>query len=198
MPISSFLTIALLLAGVLLSSCSHPSAPTDFTGTSEPELPMATSGTGMSRVDSLNGIPGHHFGEPLSAFPRLVLTKTQNPGTQTYSYPDDKPEAGWFGKHKKEVPSVFYVFRDGKFAAFQAIAFGMGRRALQQETVYLFGRGKTHVENTTWAGKKAQVIYTSTTLTRGPAEVLDVESIDLVNAQVAEEAARLKRENAGQ
>jgi hypothetical protein len=197
MSISSSLTIASLLIGGLFSSCSHPAATTDAASTSKLEISV-TTGTRMSRPDSLNGIPGHHFGEPLSAFPGLILTKGQKPGTQTYTYPDGKPEAGWFGKHKREVPSVFYVFRDGKFAAFQAIAFGDGRLALEQETVFLFGRGKQHVENTTWAGQKAQVIYTQTTLARGPAEILDIESIDLVKAQVAEEAARLKRENAGQ
>jgi hypothetical protein len=152
----------------------------------------------MSRADSLNGIPGHQFGEPLSAFPGLVLAKTQQLGTRTYYYPDGKGEGGWFGKHKKEVPSVFYVFRDGKFAAFQAVAFGEGREALAEETVFLLGRGKQHVENTTWAGQKAQALYTQTTLTRGPAEILDIESIEHVKAQAADEAARLKRENAGQ
>lgn len=197
MPTFSSLTIASLLAGALLSSCSHPAATTDSAGTSKPEAPVATS-TKISRTDSLNGIPGHQFGEPLSAFPGVILTKGQQPGTKTYKYPDDKPEAGWFGKHKKEVPSVFYIFRDGKFAAFEAIAFGTGREALQQETLFLFGRGKLHMDNTTWAGKKAQVRYTQMTLAKGPAEILDVESIDLVKAQVAEEAARLKRENAGQ
>jgi hypothetical protein len=191
------LTIGSLLAGGLLSSCSHPSTTTDSAGTFQLETPVATD-TKMSRADSLNGIPGHHFGEPLSAFPGVILTKGQQPGTQTYKYPDGKPEPGWFGRHKKEVPSVFYIFQDGKFAAFQAIAFGDGRVALEQETLFLFGRGKLHVDNTTWAGKKAQVRYTPTTLARGPAEILDVESIDLVKAQVAEEAARLKRENAGQ
>jgi hypothetical protein len=96
------------------------------------------------------------------------------------------------------VPSVFYVFWEGKFAAFQAVAFGDGRAALAQETVFLLGRGKQHVENTTWAGQKAQALYTQTTLARGPAEILDIESLDYVKAQAADEATRLKRENAGQ
>ena len=196
MPNSHLLATGSLLAGVLVSSCSHPDT-TESAGTPASEVPVATRRQ-VSRTDSLNGIPGHQFGEPLSAFPGIELAKSQQPGTQTYTYPDGKPESGWFGKHKDTVPSVFYVFKDGKFAAFQAIAFGAGRQALQEETLYLFGQGQKNVTNTTWAGEKAQALYTRLVLPKGPAEVLDVQSISLVNAQLADQAARLKRENAGQ
>ena len=196
MPTFSSLTIASLLAGALLSSCSHPSATTDSAGTSKPEAPVATN-TKISRTDSLNGIPGHQFGEPLNAFPGLVLTKGQHPGTQTYSYPDEKPEAGWFGKHKKDVFS-FYTFKNGKFLAFEAISFGPGRAALQEEAAFLFGRGKQNVGGTSWKGEKTQAYYTQQVMPKGPAEILDVQSLSLVEALARESTDRLKRENAGQ
>jgi hypothetical protein len=192
----SSLTVTSLLAGVLLSSCSHPAATTDSPSTFKPEEPVAT-GTRISRTDSLNGIPGHHFGEPLSAFPGLALTKGQNPGTQTYSYPDEKPEAGWFGKHKKDVFS-FYIFKGGKFMAFQAIGFGLGRAALQEQAAFLFGRGKQNMDGTSWKGEKTQAYYTQQVMAKGPAEILDVQSLSLVEAQANESTDRLKRENAGQ
>ena len=64
------------------------------------------------------GIPGHRFGEPLSAFPGVELAKMQHPGTQTYVYPKGELEAGWFGKHRQEVGFTFYDFRDGRFVSF--------------------------------------------------------------------------------
>lgn len=183
-----------LFISILLGSCSHPSNTIDSTGNSKQEG-SETTRTQISRTDSLNGIPGHHFGEPLSAFPGLVLTKGQQPGTQTYNYPDDKPEAGWFGKHKKDVPSVYYVFKDGKFMAFQAIAYGVGRAALQEETLFLLGHGKQGVTNTSWVGEKTQAFYTPKVLPYGPAEILDIQSLSLVQAQANESTERLKREN---
>jgi hypothetical protein len=151
----------------------------------------------MSRADSLNGIPGHHFGEPFSAFPGLVLTPGQGaPGTKRYAYPTDKPEAGWFGKHKKEVEYVFYTFRDGKFIAFQAIAFGPGRQALQQEATFLFGPGERRGLGTHWAGDKAQAFYSLRNLPTGAAELLDVVSVEDADAQASIDASRLKQENA--
>lgn len=198
MPTFFSLTTASLLAGALLSSCSHPSATTDSTGTSKSEVPTATD-TRMSRADSLNGIPGHHFGEPFSAFPGLVLTSGQGaPGTKRYAYPTDKPEAGWFGKHKKEVEFVFYTFRDGKFVSFQAVAFGPGRQALQQEATFLFGPGERRGLGTHWPGTKAQAFYSLQNLPAGAAELLDVVSVEDADAQATSDAARLKRENAGQ
>lgn len=190
------MTTRSLLVSVLFSSCSHPSATTESAGNSQQEVSGATHNQ-ISRTDSLNGIPGHHFGEPLNAFPGLVLTRDQKPGTQTYSYPDGKLEGGWFGKHKKDVFS-FYIFKDGKFGAFQAIAFGTERAALQEETLFLLGRGKQNAFNTTWTGEKTRAFYNPQMLAKGPAEVLDIQSLTLVEAQASESTDRLKRENAGQ
>lgn len=189
------LTIRALIASALLGSCSH-SSPNTEAGSNAPS--MGVERTINTKVDSLNGIPGHHFGEPLSAFPGLVLTQGQQPGTQTYNYPEGKPEAGWFGKHKKDVPSVYYMFKDGKFVAFQAIAYGAGRAALQEETMFLLGPGSKGITNTSWVGKKNQAYYTPKVLPYGPAEILDIQSLSLMGALTKESSARLRRENAEQ
>lgn len=187
------LAIGALFTSVLLSSCSH-SSPTTETGPSAPTV--AAERITSTKADSLNGIPGHQFGEPLSNFPGLVLTPGQGaPGTKRYTYPADKPEAGWFGKHKKEVEYVFYIFRDDKFIAFQAIAFGAGRSALQQEALFLFGKGERRNEGTHWAGTKAQAFYSLKLLPAGPAELLDVVSVEDADAQATRDAAKLKAEN---
>jgi hypothetical protein len=190
------LALGVLFTGTLLSSCSH-SSPTTEAGLSASTV-AAERSTG-TKVDSLNGIPGHQFGEPFSAFPGLVLTPGQGaPGTKRYAYPASKPEAGWFGKHKKEVGYVFYTFRDDKFIAFQAVAFGPGRQALQQEAAFLFGQGERRGLGTHWPGTKAQAFYSLRNLPTGAAELLDVVSVEDADAQAASDAIRLKRENAGQ
>lgn len=157
-----------------------------------------TTRTQVSRIDSLNGIPGHHFGDPVSSFPGMILAKSQQLGTQTYTYPDGKPEGGWFGKHKKGDLFVFYTFKDDKFVGFQALAFGSTRAALQEETLFLLGPGNKSAVNTSWAGEKTQAFYTPKLLPKGAAEILDIQSLDLVKAQASAAADRLRRENAEQ
>jgi hypothetical protein len=192
----SLLVDGALLASILLSSCSHSSSSTEAESSAST---IAAKQTISTKVDSLNGIPGHQFGEPLSAFPGLVLTPGQGtPGTRRYTYPEGKPEAGWFGKHKKEVEFVFYTFRDDRFIAFQAVAFGPGRQALQQEAAFLFGPGERRGLGTHWAGDKAQAFYSLRNLPTGAAELLDVISVKDADAQAASDAVRLKQENAGQ
>jgi hypothetical protein len=188
----SSLAIGALFAGILLSSCSH-SSPTTEAGSTPT---VAAEQTISTKVDSLNGIPGHQFGEPLSAFPGLVLTPGQGtPGTRRYAYPEGKPEAGWFGKHKKEAEYIFYTFRNNKFIAFQAVAFGPGRQALQQEAAFLFGQGERRGLGTHWAGNKAQAFYSIRNLPTGAAELLDVVSVVDAEAQDEKDAVRLKAEN---
>lgn len=157
MTYSSALTIGVLFAGTLLSSCSQ-SSPTTESGAGSSAPTVAAERTTGTKVDSLNGVPGHQFGESLSAFPGLELTPGQGePGTRRYAYPDNKPEAGWFGKHKKQFGYVFYTFKDDKFMSFQAIAFGTGRPLLQQEAQFLFGQGKRNGIGTRWGGKKQRL-----------------------------------------
>jgi hypothetical protein len=198
----SFSSALFIIAGVLLNACTGSDSPAEKAGSNETAPSEVTVRTKGTRVDSLNGIPGHRFGEPLSAFPGIVLAEgVQKPGTQTYTYPDGKPAAGWFGKHKAKSPDqffVYYVFQDGKFVAFQALAFGEGRQALQEQALYLFGPGKQFPDGTTWAGEKALAYYTLPTLAKGPANALDVKSQEFVRSQATATAARLKQENAGQ
>lgn len=190
-----------IVVGVLLGGCTDSGSPTEKGGgnaTASTEAPARTRGT---RVDSLNGIPGHRFGEPLSAFPGLVLAPNQAPGSQKYTYPDGKGEPGWFGKRKKEAPSTyftFYVFADGKFVGFTAISFGEGRKALQEQALYLLGPGEKFATGTTWDGQRVLASYTLPTLEMGPANQLDVQSQAFVRAQATATADRLKKENAGQ
>ena len=187
------LVVGALFTSALLSSCSQSSPTAEFGSN---DSTVATERNTSSKVDSLNGVPGHRFGEPVSAFPGIVLAKSQQPGTQTYTYPESKPEGGWFGKHKKGDLFVFYTFKDGKFVGFQAIAFGATRAALQEEALFLLGRGKQGIANTSWVGEKTQAFYTPKVLPKGPAEILDIQSLSLVEAQAKENAVRLKAENA--
>lgn len=91
---------------------------------------------------------------------------------------------------------MYYTFKDGKFVAFQAIAYGAGRAALQEEALFLFGPGSKGATNTSWVGEKNQAYYTPKVLPYGPAEILDIQQLSLVNAQANEAAGRLEKENA--
>ena len=112
--------VALVLASGLLASCSSPSAtstPADAAaGTSTPPPPASPFG---GKIDSLNGIAGHVFGEPLSAFPKMQLLPPA-PGEVTRTYTDEGT-AGWFGQHHAQVRTQFYYFLDGKFYRFLAL-----------------------------------------------------------------------------
>nr|GEV99662.1 hypothetical protein [Tanacetum cinerariifolium] len=132
-----------------------------------------------TRVDSLNGIPGHQFGELLSAFPGLVAVEgSTEPGYATYYYPVGNPqEKGWFGKHHREIGSVFYRFHAGRFANFRAVAYGAeGKNLLRQETIFLLGKGKTGLDRTEWLGRRAWAVYTSPILDGESVEQLDIIS----------------------
>ena len=193
----------LVLTSGLLTNCSSPSASTPPAGSSPgpaAAAPVAAVRTPGTRADSLAGIPGHAFGQPLSAFPGLALYPSQRPGTQTYYYPGGKGEPGWFGKRKKESPEEFYTyytFQDGRFVAFQAMALGAGRQALQEQTRYLLGPGTVTTTTTNWEGAKVFAFYSLVNQPgSGLAEVLDVQSQDFVKGQATAKADQLKKENA--
>lgn len=197
----SSLPTLLFSALVLLSGCTDSGSPTDKAGggnvTASSEAVPHTPGT---RADSLGGIPGHAFGQPLSAFPGLELLPDQKPSVQTYYYPNGKGEPGWFGKRKKESPDDFYTyytFKDGKFVAFQAMALGAGRKALQEQTRYLLGTGTPTTTTTNWEGEQVLAFYSLINQPgRGLAELLDVQSQDYAKAQATAKANQLKQENA--
>lgn len=104
------LLTGVLLTEVLLSSCSHsPTTADTAAGSTAPAAAGRTTGT---KVDSLNGIPGHHFGEPLSAFPGLKEGESRLEGMRRYYYPSDQVNQGssWFGKHAQQLQAGYYFF----------------------------------------------------------------------------------------
>lgn len=184
-----------VLAGTLLG-CSHATPDTstaaEVTATTKPR----TFGT---QVDSLNGVPGHHFGEPLSAFVGLVPAQgAPTAGLAGYHLPAGSPQqVPWFARHQAEVPGVFYSFRDGKFANFQAIAYSpAGQAALTQEASFLFGPGRQLGDRTEWVGERAWAVLSTTYLNAQVVKALEVTSLTLKAEQERRQQARLKAENA--
>ena len=105
--------LSLLAAGcaAFATGCSSPQGSSAPAAGTESAAPTAAVQRGPgTRADSLGGIPGHQFGEPLSAFPGLKLNSVQTPGSKTYIYPEGKGEPGWFGKRKKEAPGDYFSF----------------------------------------------------------------------------------------
>ena len=119
-----------------------------------------------AKADSLDGIPGHHFGEPRRSFPELVTRGYRDPeGYVSYALRPDQEATGWFGKNTEQVQSTYWFYQD-KFAAFTAFTGGpvSQRQVLADEAVYLFGKGQfkgaAFGEATTqWEGKKVLVVY---------------------------------------
>lgn len=116
-----------------------------------------------ARADSLNGIPGHAFGEPRSNFPELQAKGSQDMDGYTYYEPQPGKEPGWFGKNADQVHTIYRFYQD-KFAIFNATAAGNGRPLLEQEVVYLFGKGQPQQQGLAfgeaainWEGKRVHV-----------------------------------------
>ena len=197
---SVLLATVSLLAVALYSSCSH-SSPDNVTsppiGTDNaPTIPVKHT-TG-SKVDSLNGIPGHPFGEASVTFKGATPGESNITGMKRYYYPSSQPTRGygWFGKHSEQIITNYY-FVDDKFAYFVATAYGENRRLLSDEATYLFGKGdQFKLDGVIWQGKKARAIYTQPFSTSGPCAQLEVVSEVLENKLKQQAAARLKAENA--
>jgi hypothetical protein len=186
-------TIGLTLLGGLLTGCSSPSPATSevpaTVGTPPTPTPQFPFG---SQVDSLNGIAGHTFGEPLSAFPKMrPLPPTSGELTRTYSY---EGKEGWFGKHQAQVSTQLYYFLNGKFCRFLAIG---NSTVLRPEVTYLFGPGQAEGKyRLFWEGSRARAAYVEQARGFGMEGRLDVLSKTLEAEQAAQEKARLKAENA--
>jgi hypothetical protein len=190
------LLVLALLAGTLLSSCSHadsPAASQPASGRTLTENAGPPSGP-VARVDSLNGVPGQPFGSPLSAFANLQLAERQTPGCRTYRYANGKSGPGWFGKHQRDVPGVFYCFKNGKFFSFRAIGYRAGQELLRQEAFYLFGPPQQGIDELLWNGEKVQARLQPWRSEN--AQILDVTHRALEAEPDHEQAARLKAENA--
>ncbi len=185
--------LLLTLTGVLLSSCSSPSPATSETApaagvTSQPSPQFPLGG----KVDSLNGIAGHTFGQPLSAFPKMRLLPP-SPGALTRTYEYEGSE-GWFGKHHKQVRTQFYYFLNGKFCRFMALG---DPTVLRPEATYLFGPGQAQGKyRLFWEGSRARAAYSEQASGLGMEGQFDVLSKDLEAEQAAQVQAKLKAENA--
>ncbi len=151
------ITVSLALVFVL-GACSH-SAPKDAaaaasgTGAATPAAPVPTSFG--ARADSLNGMQGHTFGEPVRAFTRLRLYANQTPPLTAY-FRDLGQESGWFGKHT----STEYDFLDGQFVRFSASALNNNRPLLLAHAQYLFGPGqRLDDQHYLWEGQRVRAEY---------------------------------------
>ena len=189
---------AFTLISAMLSSCSTGTSdtPADSSLAATPAPVKRTTGTA---ADSLNGIPGHTFGEPLSNFPGLVLvTKDEALGLRVYQMPDSQ-ERGWFGKHAKDF-DTYYQFQDGKFAMFRAVTTGIGanRTAMREQARFLFGPGKDrndYMSGLDWEGERVRVMY-SEKLTSPVQCWLEVYSKPLLLVQQAKKRAQMQADNA--
>ena len=156
---------ALALASTLLSSCSQASPDATTSPTLAAAAPAADAAPRSygTRADSLDGMQGHHFSEPLSNFPGLVLvTKEDAKGVRVYQMPASQ-ERGWFGKRAKDF-TTYYQFQDGKFSMFRAVTTGIGanRTAMREEARFLFGPGKDRNDQLSgldWEGERVRVQY---------------------------------------
>ncbi len=192
---------AFTLISAMLSSCSEGTPDTSagsppLAATPAPVPAQRTTGTA---ADSLNGIPGHTFGEPLSNFPGLVLvTKEEALGLRVYQMPDSQ-ERGWFGKHAKDF-DTYYQFQDGKFAMFRAVTTGLGanRTAMREQARFLFGPGQDrndYMGGLDWEGERVRVMY-SEKLTSPVQCWLEVYSKPLLLVQQAKKRAQMQADNA--
>ena len=164
LPRRLVLPITALAGSLLLHACSQtaPDASADpaLTAGSAPTPTKRTMGTA---VDSLDGIPGHTFGEPLRNFPGLVLvTKDEDLGLRVYKMPASR-ERGWFGKHARDF-ATYYQFQDGQFALFRAVTTGIdaNRTAMREQALFLFGPGKNRTDllgGWDWEGEQARALY---------------------------------------
>lgn len=195
LPFRFFYTTATLglVFGSLLGSCSQQGPATSATNP-EPTAPKeAAKFPYGAKIDSLNGVAGHTFGQPLSAFPKMEMFPV-NPGVLTRSYQaSEQVTTGWFAKHRREVPSQFYYFLDGQFCQFRAVGDAATLRA---EAEYLFGPGLPQGTRLFWEGEQARAAYSEQARGFGREGILDVLSKPLEAAQAAKARAKLKAENA--
>lgn len=152
-----------------------------------------------ARADSLNGIPGHTFGEPRSNFPELEAKGYRDLGGYMYYEAKEGQQTGWFGKNAGHVHTIYRFYQD-KFASFDALAQGTDQALLAEEAVYLFGKGLPESPNklaygeaaVNWDGKRV-----GATLFAGHNECRLIVSSKLAAAQkTAAETAQKKAEAA--
>ncbi|MET4076483.1 hypothetical protein [Hymenobacter sp. UYCo722] len=192
-PPAHLLALLLLAPGLLLPGCAPPN-PTTAAGAAPAATPPPPAFPFGHRVDSLNGIAGHRFGEPLRAFPRLHLAPPDT-GVPLQSYSSGAP-TGWFSRHRARVPDQYYTFLDGHFFAFMA----QGDPAvLQSEATRLFGPGRAQgPHQLLWEGRQARAVYSETVEGSTREGRLDVVSKPLEAVLAAKQYAGVKAGNAHQ
>lgn len=136
----AFFPVALLTAPRPLVAALPPAGSQPNQTRPRPKA-RPTSPAYGARADSLNGIPGHAFGEPRSHFPELEAKGYRD--LEGYTYYNAKPGqgTGWFGKNEEHVRATYRFYED-RFASFDASADGTDRPLLAEEAVYLFGKGQ--------------------------------------------------------
>lgn len=164
----SLRSLARLLPVLSLTLLLEPAlAQTHLAAKARPKLATKVPTTGV-KSDSLDGIPGHRFGEPRGNFPELEPRGFHGlDGYLSYSLRENQPDApGWFGKHADQVHCTYW-FRNDQFAGFSAVQSGPDgqRQLLAEEVAYLFGRGRLMSTDfgqatTRWEGRKVVVEYT--------------------------------------
>ena len=188
----------LLFTGMLAGGCSqHSPATTD----AKPDLaapqpavpqPVARFPYG-AKVDSLNGLAGHTFGQPLRAFPPMKPYPAE-PGELLRIYLVPKQATGnWFARHRREVPYQYYHFLDGQFYRFRAVGDAATLRA---EALYLLGPGLAQGPQLYWEGERARAVYSEQIRGFGREGTLEVLSKPLEAALAAKAQAKLKADNA--
>ncbi|RZJ92977.1 MAG: hypothetical protein EOO60_06580 [Hymenobacter sp.] len=190
------LTIAAPLLAATLVSCSQATPESDGTATTSATNQTTAIRTTGTRVDSLNGIPGHRFGEPRSAFPGLIAAPSEPGAMKRYYYLSSQTlGTGWFARHDKDF-TINYFFVNDKFATITVTAYGDRRKLLSDEAAYLFGLGDHYkLDGVIWKGKEAYATYENTFTPQGPAARLEIGSESLAATQKKQEAARLKTDN---
>lgn len=191
-PMSSLLSCLLLrpvtaLAGVLLlNACSQTSSTTSTNATPTSARPVWT------KADSLYGVQGHIFGEPVSNFPGLVFeSRDDEMGESVYLM--KARERGWLGQCDRAV-ITYYFFQDGKFAKFRAFTTCLG---LREEVYFLFGPGKERNDimgTVDWEGERVQARY-SEKLEPPVMSWLEVSSKPLLAVRQAKQRAQMQADS---
>lgn len=160
-PLLFWCSVTALAGALLLSACSQAS-PNPFADTAASNSIPRTLCT---QADSLNGMQGHIFGEPLRNFSGLI-PQAQDGEKGVYEhgvYWMSEQESGWFGQHNEDVVT-YYQFQDGKFAMFRAVTVDTGatRTALRELARSLFGPGRVCSDlqgGLDWEGERVRVQY---------------------------------------
>ena len=188
--------IAALVGTLLLHACSQPMPETAADASPQGPTPAAaaTLRTTGTAADSLNGIPGHAFGDPLRNFPGLVLAqKADETGVRWYRMPAGQ-ERGWLGQYA-DYSIISYQFQDGRFSMFRAVTSGLkgNPTALRDEAIALFGPGNDQHDRMgglDWNGERVRAMYSEK---RTPPVTcwLEVHSKPVIAVQQAKEEAKL-------